>query len=437
MKATVNPVDQHVVTLTIEVPQAEVASAVKQAVKRIANQVNIPGFRKGKAPRRIIEANYGKEAVLEEAFDIAFTKSYIQALNEEGITPVTEPEIERVQFEEGKDMIVKATFTKKPEVTLGQYTDLEVEKQDATVTDEQVEAQLERIREQNAKMVVAPEGAGIEKGDFATIDFKGTVDGVAFDGGEGKSYPLEIGSGSFIPGFEDQLVGAKVGDNVTVKVTFPEDYFVKDLAGKEAEFATHIHDIKRKELPELNDEFAKEASSYETIDALKADLRAKMEQDAQMRAIDNYNGALIEAAVKNATVDIPQVMIDQRIDQMIQEMAMNLEGRGLSIDDYLKFSNKTVEDLKKEYADSAAENVRADLVLDAIAAKEGIDVTVQDMNREIFVMAQNFGADPKEVFNIIQKEGRVSMLRDSVARKKAARFIIDHAKGAEAVEKAE
>jgi len=390
MKATVNPVDQHVVTLTIEVPAAEVDKGIKQAVKRIAGQVNIPGFRKGHAPRRILEMNFGKEAIMEEAFEVLASQNYTAALRENDIVPVSDPEIEREQFEEGKDLIFKAT-----------------------------------VREQQAKMVVAEEGATIQKDDFAVIDFAGSVDGKPFDGGEGKSYPLQIGSGNFIPGFEDQLIGAKAGDDVTVKVTFPEDYFVAELAGKEAEFKT-----KRKELPELNDEFAKEASSYETIEELKKDLRAKMEEEASRRAIDTYNADLIQTAVKNATVEIPEVMIEDRVEQMIQELAMNMEGRGLKLDDYLKFSNKTIEDLRSEYKDSAAENVRADLVLDAIATAEGIEVTPDD----IFIMAQNFGADPKEVWDIIAKEGRVAMLAGSVARKKAARFIIDNAKGAEAAE---
>ena len=434
MKATVTAVDQHKVSITIEIPAEDVKKGFAQAVKRIAGQVNIPGFRKGKAPRKILEMNYGKEAIAEEAFELLAGRAYTEALRENEIIPVSEPEIDREQFEEGKDLIFKATVVKQPEVTLGDYKGLEVEKQDATVTDEQVEEQLNNIRSQQAKMVAAPADATVQKDDFATIDFKGFIDGEAFDGGEGKSYPLQIGSGSFIPGFEDQLIGAKAGDDVTVKVTFPEDYFVAELAGKEAEFKTHTHDIKRKELPELNDEFAKEASSYETIEELKKDLRAKMEEEASRRAIDTYNADLIQTAVKNATVEIPEVMIEDRVEQMIQELAMNMEGRGLKLDDYLKFSNKTIEDLRSEYKDSAAENVRADLVLDAIATAEGIEVTPDDMNREIFIMAQNFGADPKEVWDIIAKEGRVAMLAGSVARKKAARFIIDNAKGAEAAE---
>lgn len=432
MKATLKNVDQHVVELTIEVPAADVAAGIKAAVKRIASQVNVPGFRKGKAPRNVIEMNYGKEAVLNEAYDFLVNQNYTAALQENKIVPVSQPEIEQVQFEEGKDLIFKATVTKRPEVKLGDYKGLDAKKEEAKVTDEQIQDQLKNIAEQQAEMVVADKDAKVEQGDFAVIDFKGTVDGKAFDGGEGKSYPLQIGSGNFIPGFEDQLVGAKAGDDVTVKVTFPEDYFVADLAGKEAEFATHIHDIKRKQLPELNDEFAKANSSYKTITELKADLRKKMEEDAERRAIDAYNGELIKTAVENAEVDIPEVMVADRVEQMIQELAMSMEGRGLKLEDYLKFSNKTVEELREEYKETAAENVRTDLVLDAIAVEEKIEVTPDDMNREIFMMAQNFGANPQEVWDIIAKEGRVSMLAGSVARKKAARFIVDNAKGAEA-----
>ena len=432
MKATLKNVDQHVVELTIEVPAADVAAGIKAAVKRIASQVNVPGFRKGKAPRNVIEMNYGKEAVLNEAYDFLVNQNYTAALQENKIVPVSQPEIEQVQFEEGKDLIFKATVTKRPEVKLGDYKGLDAKKEEAKVTDEQIQDQLKNIAEQQAEMVVADKDAKVEQGDFAVIDFKGTVDGKAFDGGEGKSYPLQIGSGNFIPGFEDQLIGAKAGDDVTVKVTFPEDYFVADLAGKEAEFATHIHDIKRKQLPELNDEFAKANSSYETIAELKADLRKKMEEDAERRAVDAYNGELIKTAVENAEVDIPEVMVADRVEQMIQELAMSMEGRGLKLEDYLKFSNKTVEELREEYKETAAENVRTDLVLDAIAVEEKIEVTPDDMNREIFMMAQNFGANPQEVWDIIAKEGRVSMLAGSVARKKAARFIVDNAKGAEA-----
>ena len=431
MKATVTAVDQHKVSITIEIPAEDVKKGFAQAVKRIAGQVNIPGFRKGKAPRKILEMNYGKEAIAEEAFELLAGRAYTEALRENEIIPVSEPEIDREQFEEGKDLIFKATVVKQPEVTLGDYKGLEVEKQDATVTDEQVEEQLNNIRSQQAKMVAAPADATVQKDDFAT-----------FDGGEGKSYPLQIGSGSFIPGFEDQLIGHKAGEDVTVTVSFPEDYFVAELAGKEAKFECHIHDIKRKELPEITDEFVRSVSvgqgktepAYNTAEEFKADLRKRMEDDAARRAIDAYNAGLVELAVKNATVDIPEIMIEDRAEQMVQELAMNLEGRGLKLEDYLKFSNKTIEALREENKAAAAENVRADLVLDEIAKAENVQVTPEDMNYEIFAMSQQFGADPKEVYDIIVKEGRVSMLASSVARKKAARFIIENAKGAEKAE---
>ena len=432
MNATVTPVDQHKVTLTIEVPAQDVKKGIDQAVKRIAGQVNIPGFRKGKAPRRILEANFGKEAILDEAFETIAGRAYQEALRANELTPVSEPEIEKVTFAEGSDLVFKATFVKRPEVTLGEYKGLEAEKGDMTVSDEEIQEQLDNIRNQQAKMVVAPEGAKVEKGDFAVIDYDGFVDEKPFAGGSAKSYPLEIGSGNFIPGFEDQLIGHAAGDDVEVKVTFPEEYHATELAGKEAIFKVHIHDVKRKELPELNDEFAKEASSYETIEELKADLRKQMEVDKNRRVMDAYATELVQKAVEASTVDIPEIMVDDRVEQMIQELSMNMESRGLSLDQYFKFSNQTLDGLKAEYKESAAKNVRTDLVLEAIAKAENIEVTPDDLNMEVFTMATQFGADPKEVWNVIAKEGRVSMLANSVARKKAAGFIVANAKGNEA-----
>lgn len=436
MKVSVEQVNQHEVTLTVALEEKEVKKAIDQAIKRIASQVNIPGFRKGKAPRKVLEMQFGKEAILGEAFEMAVNKSYPEALMQEGLDPVTDPSIEKVVFEEGKPAEYKATFTKKPEVTLGEYKTFNVTKDEVKITEEDVQKQLDNIKNQHAKMVVAPEGTALAKDDFAIIDFKGSIDGVPFDGGEGKSYPLQIGSGNFIPGFEDQMIGAKVGDDVTVKVAFPEDYHVAELAGKDAQFDVHVHDIKRKELPELNDDFAKEVSAYETYAELEADLRRKLEQDAMMRAEEKYNAEVIKTAVDNATVDVPEVMVDERVENMLQEQDMKLAARSLNLDAYLKMMGKTVEDLRKEYRPTAAENVRTDLVLEAIVKAEGIDVTADDMNFEIFMMAQNFGADPKEVWDIIVKEGRVAMLRRTVSRKKAARFLVEQAMGKEAVEAA-
>lgn len=434
MNVIANQVDQHQVTLTITVDEKEVTKAVKQAVKQIASQVNIPGFRKGKAPRKVLEMQYGKGAILDEALNILVNKTYGEALSQAAVTPVTDPEIETVTFEEGKALEYKATITKKPEVTLGEYKGLDITKDEAVVTDEDVKKQLDNIRQQHANMVVAEEGTTLANDDFAVIDFAGTVDGTPFDGGEGKSYPLQIGSGNFIPGFEEQLIGAKSGDDVTVKVSFPADYFVADLAGKEAEFKVHIHDIKRKELPVLDDAFAKEVSAYETMGELEADLRKKLQADAEKRAVENYNSEIIKTVVENSSVDIPEVMIEERIDNMLQELDMNLSGRGMNLNSYLKMLNKTEEDLRTDYKETAAENVKTDLVLEAVAAAEDIKVTPDDMNFEIYTMAQNFGADPKDVWDIIVKEGRVAMLSRTVSRKKAASLIVNSVKGAPSAE---
>ena len=420
MNVTVNEVDQHKVTLHIEVPAKDASKQAAAACKNLASRVNIPGFRKGKAPRMVLESFLGKDAVKQEVFEAIANKAYSDALDQEGIVPVTEPELNVITDEKGKDVVFEATVTKKPEVKLGEYKGITVAKDKVDVTDEDVAKELANLQKQHAKLVVAPEGTEIAKDDFAVIDFKGTVDGVAFEGGEGKSYPLQIGSGSFIPGFEDQLKGLKAGDQKDVKITFPEDYFEAKLAGKEAVFAVTINDVKRSELPAIDDEFAKEAGKFDSVDDLKADIRKRLESKAS-------NSEVLKTAVNNAEVDIPQVMIDDKIDQMIEELAMKLETQRMSLDDYLKYMNQDMDKLKEHYAEPAKENVKMDLVLEAIAKAENIEVKDIDLQAEIITMAQNFGADPKEVYKIILKEHRVPMLVQSVGRKKAASFILKNA----------
>lgn len=427
MKVQVTPVDQHQVTLTIEVPAEDVKKGIDVAIKRLSNQVTIPGFRKGKTPRKVLEAHFGKEAVLGEAGDYIVNKYYDEALRSENIVPVTQADIDMVKFEEGEDMEFKATFVKKPDVKLGAYKGLEVEHKHTLVTDEMVTEQIEAIAKQHAKLVVA-EGAELANGDLAMIDFAGKVDGKPFDGGEGKSYPLEIGSGSFIPGFEEQLVGHKAGDEVVVKVQFPQEYFVKELAGKDAEFTVNVLDVKRREMPELDDEFAKTASSFATMDELRSAVKAQMQDHVTASERDAWHAALIKKAVDNAEVDIPQAMIENRIDRMVEELKLNLESRDMKMEDYLAHSQNSMEKLRETYRESAGDNVKTDLVLEAICAEQNINVRPEDMNLEVYTMAQNFGADPKDVWNIIQKEGRVSMLAGTVARKKAAAFIVQNAK---------
>lgn len=429
MKVTAENLNKHEIALDIVVEAKDVSKAINEAVKNIARQVNIPGFRKGKAPRKVIEMNYGKDAVLSEAFELLVNKNYVKALTEGGYEPVSAPNVEKIKFEEGQDCEFKATFTNKPEVKLGQYKDLDVKKDAVVVTDEDVKKQLENIQNQFATMVVTPEGTELSKDDFAIIDFEGFIDGVPFDGGKGQSYPLQIGSGSFIPGFEDQLLGAKAGDDVTVKVAFPADYHVEALAGKDSEFKVHIHDIKRKQLPELTDEFAKEVSAYQTMAELEADLKAKLTKEAEFRAEEKYAQELIATAVKNSEVDIPEVMIDEQVEELLYELDMRLQTQGGNLDNYLALTGTSIDELKKQYRNAAENKVRDELVLEAIVKAENITVSNDDLNFEIMTMAHNFGADPREVFEIIVKEGRVAKLRQTAAIKKAVAFLIKNAKG--------
>lgn len=426
MKVTAERIDNHKLVLEMEVPQPEVAKAVNKAYQKLANRVNIPGFRKGKVPRKVLELRIGKEALMDEAFEILAPEFYGKALEEQKVEPVTRPEIEVITFEEDKPLTFKATIVTKPQIQLGEYKGLSVEQPAAEVSNEDIDKQLETMRNRQAKMVVV-EDAVLANGDFAIIDFEGFVDGQPFKGGDAKGYPLEVGSGSFIPGFEDQLLGAKAGDERDVKVTFPADYFVAELAGKEAEFKVKIHDIKRKEMPELDDDFAKDVSEFDSLEELKADVKNKLEQAAVEKADREFRNNAIKAAVNNATVDIPEVMVDQRVAQMLQDLQMNLESRGMNMEAYLKYSGMDIAKLKESYREPAEVNVKTDLLLEAVAKAENIQAAPEDMEAEVAGMAQNFGANPKDVWEIIRKEGRIMGLIDTVVRKKAAQFIIDNA----------
>ena len=394
MNVTVERVENEA-TLKITAPAAEVNAGYKKAVQKIADQANIPGFRKGKAPRAIIEMHYGKEAVKQEAFEIVANKAYSEALNQEKLIPVSDPKVEESTFEEGKDMELTIKVTLKPEPELGEYKGLHVEKKEVEVTDEQVDAQIKDMMGRDAKMVVAEEGAVIEKGDFAIIDFAGTVDGEPFSGGEGKGYPLEVGSNSFIPGFEDQLVGLSKGDSTDVEVTFPEDYFVKDLAGKEAIFKVNIQDVKRKELPELNDEYVASKTEFKTVEDLRANYKERMQKAAEANAKAEYEHELIDLAVANAKFSVPEIMIEDKISQMVEEMKMSLESRKMSLDMYMQYTGLDMAKIRENQRPVAEENVKTDLVLDAIAKAEDIQVDMADVDAEIAAISAQHGASPE------------------------------------------
>lgn len=427
MNVTVERVENEA-TLKITAPAADVNAGFKKAVQKIANQVNIPGFRKGKAPRAIIEMHYGKEAVKQEAFEEVANKAYREALEQEHLIPVSDPKVEESTFEEGKDMELTIKVTLKPEPELGEYKGLHVEKKEAVVTDEQIDEQLKELQNRNAKMVVAEDGAVIEKGDFAIIDFAGTVDGEPFSGGEGKGYPLEVGSNSFIPGFEDQLVGLSKGDSTDVEVTFPEEYFVKELAGKEAVFKVNIQDVKRKELPELTDEYVAANTEFKTVEELRANYKERMQKAAEANAKAEYEHALIDLAVANAKFTVPEIMIEDKISQMVEEMKMSLESRKMSLDMYMQYTGLDMAKIRENQRPVAEENVKTDLVLDAIAKAENIQVDMADVDAEIAAISAQHGAAPEEVKKIIKENGTMGLLLANILRRKAAHVVIDSAK---------
>ena len=423
MNVKVKALDQHKVQLTIEVPADVVVKGFKEAVARISNQVKIQGFRPGKAPRKILEMRFGKEAIVQEAEDIVINRTLNDAVTQEKLVPVTTPNVEKKYFSEAEGTSYTATFVKEPEVTLGEYKGLKAAHENPEITDEMVMEQLKRAAEQSARLEKAADDTVLAKGDIAVIDFKGSIDGKAFEGGEGKTYPLEIGSQSFIPGFEDQLKGHKAGDDVLVKVKFPEAYGVKELAGKAAEFSVHINSVKHKVIPAIDDAFVKSVSQYETVDELKKNIKQQMQLQALQGAEEKFHKALIEQAVKNASVDIPREMIDKRIDEIVEEVKLNLEAQEMNFPTYLKNMGKTEADFRKTYDKIAEDQVREGLILAEIAKKENLNVTNQDVNLEIYSMARQFNADPKDVVKIIKEEGRANMLYQSVLRKKAAAFI--------------
>lgn len=427
MNVTTEKIENHKVVLTIEVPAEELDKGIKAACKSLANRVNIPGFRKGKAPRRILEMNIGKEAILDEAFERVAQKAFEEALKQENLDPVDRPQVDVVTLEEGKDVVFKATITPVPEVTLGEYKGLKVAKDAVEVKDKQVEEQVKNILNHHAKMVDAEEGATVANDDFITLDFKGEVDGVAFAGGKGKDYPLQIGSHSFIDTFEDQLVGLKVGEEKDVNVTFPEEYHAKDLAGKAAVFHCKINSIKHKEMPELTDEFVKASTSYESIEDMKAKLRENIEKNAQREADTKRRNEILKQATDNITVDIPEVMVENRVSNMIQELSVNLENQGMNLDAYLKYANMDMAKLREQYKESAAIAVKTDLMLDAVAKAEDIKVENADINAEIALLAATYGTTPQEVSKIIKKNHSIGNLVATVLHKKAANFIIDSA----------
>ena len=409
--------------LTVEVDVETVNAGLDTAFKKVVKQVNVPGFRKGKMPRPLFEKKFGVESLYQDALDVILPEAYANAVEEAGISPVDRPEIDIEKMEKGENLIFTATVTVKPEVKLGDYKGVEVEKFDTTVTDEAVDAELKALQERHAELVVREEGPA-EAGDTAVIDFEGFTDGEAFEGGAGENYSLELGSNSFIPGFEEQVIGLETGAEKDIEVTFPEEYHAAELAGKPAVFKVKIHEIKTKQLPELDDEFAKDVDDeVETLAELKEKTKAKLEHDKKHEEENFIQNAVIGKAVENAQIDLPEVMVASEVDRMMNDFAQRLQQQGLNLDLYFQFSGQDEEALKGQMKEEAEGQVRTSLVLEAIAEAEKLEATDEDVDAELTKMAEVYNM---EVEAIKKALGNLDAVKGDLKIKKAIDFLVEN-----------
>ena len=412
------------VKLEITIEAEKFDNAMKKVYFQNAKYFNIPGFRKGKAPMNIVEKYYGAQIFYEDAFNEVATEAYDEALEANKIDAVSRPVVNIKQMEKGKDVIFTAVVQTKPEVELGKYKGIEIPKVEYKVEEKDIEHELGHMQEHNSRLITVDDRA-LENGDIATIDFEGFVDGVAFDGGKAEGHELEIGSGSFIPGFEDQLVGMKIDEEREIKVTFPKEYFSKDLAGKEAMFKVKLHEIKRKELPELDDEFAKDVSEFDTLAELKASIKEKIEKNNEQRQKYETEDLAIKAVCEDVKVDIPSGMVEFEVENMMKDFEQRLSYQGLNLDQYLKMIGKTEEEMKKEYEPQAIEAIKSRLVLEAIIKAEKIEASEDEIKAKMEEMAKNYG---KKVEEISENENLKRYLKEGIESEKALEFIVSNAK---------
>lgn len=411
--------------LKVTVPAEKVDKALDQAFKKVVKQINVPGFRKGKVPRPIFEQRFGVEALYQDAVDILLPEAYGEAIDETGINPVAQPEINVTQIEKGKDFEFEATVTVEPEVQLGDYKGLEIEKQDSELTDEDLQEAIDHSLGHLADMVVKEDGA-VENGDTVNIDFDGYVDGEQFEGGQADGYDLEIGSGSFIPGFEDQLVGVKTGEEKDVVVTFPEEYHAEELAGKEATFKTKVNEIKYKEVPELDDEIANELDSdANSVDEYKENLRKRLSEQKVEEAENVEKEEAINKATDNATIDIPQAMIDTELDRMVQEFGQRIQQQGLDLQTYFQISGQDESQLREQMKDDAEQRIKTNLTLSAIADKENIEANDEDIDKELEKMSKQFNISVEDIKNTL---GNTDIIKNDVRIQKVIDLLRDNAK---------
>lgn len=426
MSVQVEKLENNMAKLTIEVSAEDLEKALESAYKKQKNKISIPGFRKGKVPRAVIEKVYGAGMFYEDAANELMQKNYPSAVDESGVDVVSRPVVDIVQIEQGKPFIFTAEVAVKPEVTLGKYMGVTVTKIDTTVTDEEVDAAIEKERNNNARTVTVTDRA-IEMGDTAVIDFEGFVDGEAFEGGKGENYSLEIGSHSFIDTFEDQLVGKNTGDDVEVNVTFPEKYQAPELAGKPALFKVKINEIKGKELPELDDEFAQDVSEFDTLAEYKEDVKKNLTTQKENDAKKTKEDEAIQKIVEKSKMDIPEAMIDTQCEAMLDDFAQRIAQSGLSMEQYLQFSGMTVEKLKEQVRPEAVTRIQTSLVLEQIAKEENIEVSDEDVDAEITKMAESYGMEADKLKEYMGEAEKASMKRE-LAVNKAVELVMSNTK---------
>ena len=426
MSVQVENLEKNMVKLTIEVPAEELEKAIDAAYKKQKNQISIPGFRKGKVPRAMVEKMYGVEVFYEDAANTLMQQNYPSAVEESGVDIVSRPSIDVVQIEKGKPFIYTAEVAVRPEVTLGKYMGVTVTKIDTSVSDDEVAEALEQQRNNNARTISVTDRP-VAVGDTAVIDFEGFVDGVAFEGGKGENHPLEIGSHTFIDTFEDQLVGKNAGDEVEVNVTFPEQYQAADLAGKPATFKVKINEIKTKELPELDDEFAQDVSEFDTLAEYKESLKKNLEEKKENEAKRTKEDEAVQKIIDKSKMDIPEAMIDTQCETMIEEFAQRIAQSGLSMDQYLQFSGLTVDGLKEQVRPEALSRIQASLVLEQIAKDENIEVSDEDVNAEIEKMAASYGMEADKLKEYMGDAEKDSMKKD-LAINKAVELVMSNVK---------
>ena len=412
------------IKLEITVEAEKFENAMKKVYFQNAKYFNIPGFRKGKAPMNIVEKYYGAQIFYEDAFNEVATEAYEEALTENKIDVVSRPEVDIAQMEKGKDLIFTAVVQTKPEVKLGKYKGIEIQKIEYKVDKKDVDHELEHMQEHNSRLVTVDDRP-LENGDTATIDFEGFVDGVAFEGGKAEGHELEIGSGTFIPGFEEQLIGMELENEKEIKVTFPKEYFSKDLAGKDATFKVKLHDIKKKELPELDDEFAKDVSEFDTLEELKKSIKEKLTKNKEQREKYETEEAVLKAVCEDSKLDIPSGMIELEIDNMLKDFEQRLSYQGLNLEQYLKMIGKTEEEMRKEYEPQAIEAIKSRLVLEAIMKAEKIEASEEEIKAKMEEMAKSYGKDVEE---LSKNENLKNYLAEGIKSEKALEFIVNNAK---------